>query len=194
MTDETMHDPVTTMKPVVLWDVDGVLNPSVPTAEHTAHRYEGLGPTGQSVSGTVYLNPAHGRWMAEVTAAGAVHAWAGSWGVVATSWIAPRLHPPAMHWPVIDVGVIGGAAFGWTHKFDRVLRFLHDQQPIFWLDDVFGGKDIMWAKDRTSAGVPSVFRHVMSPAGLARADIDAALAWLADIHRHDAPDRTSGDQ
>ncbi|WP_367139299.1 hypothetical protein [Saccharothrix sp. HUAS TT1] len=165
--------------PVVLWDVDGVLNPDRPTPAHRAHVYDGPGPDGRHVTGPVHLDPRHGEWMAELTAAGAAHAWATSWGRLAAGWIAPRLHPPAEHWPVVDVGVVGGIAFGRTRKAGPVARFLGPDRPAFWLDDLFGGKDPHWAAHRTARGVPTVLRPVTSPAGLTRADVDAALAWLA---------------
>ncbi|MEV0649991.1 hypothetical protein AB0I28_32510 [Phytomonospora sp. NPDC050363] len=165
--------------PTVLWDVDGVLNAA--GAAHTAHVYDGPGPTGALVTGTVYLNPVHGEWMAELTTAGARHAWATSWGHLARSWIAPRLHPPAADWPVIDVGIHGGVRFGHSYKFSSVTAFLGRGRPVFWVDDVVGGKDRVWAEERTARGVPTVVCEVTSPAGLARVDVDAALAWLAAV-------------
>jgi hypothetical protein len=167
--------------PVVLWDVDDVLNPRIPTDAHVGHAYDGPGPTGTHITGTVHLNPVHGEWMAELTSAGAGHAWATSWGRLATGWIAPRLHVPAADWPVIDVGVHGGVIFGHTRKFPPISRFLGPERPAFWIDDLFEGKDGTWAQDRTGRGVPTVARRITSPAGLARADIDAALAWLAEV-------------
>lgn len=165
--------------PVVLWDVDDVLN--VATEAHVGHTYDGPGPTGTPVTGTVYLNTAQGAWMAELTAAGASHAWATSWGQLAASWIAPRLHTPAKDWPVIDVDVHDGVMFGHTRKFPEVSAFLGVDRPAFWIDDVFGGKDEIWAEDRTERGVPTAVRRITSPVGLTRADIDAALVWLADV-------------
>lgn len=170
--------------PVVLWDVDGVLN--VATTAHDGHAYEGPGPAGALVTGTVYLNPVHGEWMAELTAAGASHAWATSWGDLAANWIAPRLHAPAKNWPVLDVGVYGGVMFGHTRKFSAVSAFLGADRPAFWMDDLFGGKDEIWAKDRTKRGVPTVARRIASHVGLARPDIDAALGWLALVREASA--------
>ncbi len=54
-------------------------------------------------------------------------------------------------------------------------------RPAFWIDDLFGGKDEIWAEDRTERGVPTSVRRITSPVGLTRADIDAALVWLADV-------------
>lgn len=159
-----------------------MLNPRVPTGAHVGHAYHGPGPTGAHVTATVYLHPAHGAWMAELTAAGASHAWATSWGSLAASWIAPRLgHPPAATWPVIEVRGYGGVRFGHTLKFGPVATFLGADRPAFWIDDLFDGKDEIWADDRTERGVPTVVRRITSPAGLARTDIDAALTWLADV-------------
>lgn len=167
------------LAPVVLWDADDVLN--VVTEAHVGHVYDGPGPTGTPVTNTVYLNPEHGEWMAELTAAGAGHAWVTSWGPLAAGWIAPRLHPPAADWPVVDVGVHGGVMFGHTRKFSSVSAFLGRDRPAFWIDDLFGGKDGVWAEDRTARGVPTVVRQIASPLGLTRADIEAALDWLTEV-------------
>ncbi len=56
-------------EPVALWDVDRVLNPDEPTSAHVPHIYDGPGPDGKHVTGTVWLNPEHGEWIAELTAA-----------------------------------------------------------------------------------------------------------------------------
>jgi hypothetical protein len=169
--------------PVVVWDVDDVLNPRLPTAAHQRHRYDGPGPFGTPISIDVYLNPEHGEWITELSAAGATHAWATSWGRIAADWIAPRLgEPAAASWPVIDVGVHTSIDWGWTSKVRPVEEFLGHHRPVFWIDNLFGGKEEGWAEDRTGRGVPSVIRRIGSPAGLARADIDAALTWLVDVH------------
>lgn len=173
---------MTALPPVVLWDVDRVLNPDDPTPDHIAHVYDGPGPDGKHVTGNVWLNPVHGEWMAELTEAGAAHAWATSWGLLAVTWIAPRIHPPAARWPVVKVGRVSSTLFGHTSKGNKVLPFIGGR-PAFWIDDLFGGKDFLWAEDRTAAGVPTVVRGVTSLHGLARADIDAALAWLAACRR-----------
>lgn len=167
--------------PVVIWDVDNVLNPQVPTDAHIAHTYEGPGPNGTQVAGTVFLNPEHGQWMAELTAAGATHAWATSWGTQAAEWIAPRLYAPAATWPVIDVGTRVGEAFGHSMKAGPIKQFLGEHRPGFWIDDIIGGKDHNWANDRNAAGIPTVFRQIAAATGLARDDIDAALAWLSNV-------------
>lgn len=170
---------MTELGPIVLWDVNGVLQPDEPTSSHVAHVYNGPGPDGKQASGTVYLNPEHGRWIAELTAAGAAHAWVTSWGRLAAAWIAPRLgYRPAAEWPVLDVGTVHDVVFGRTTKGQQVLPFLGRDRPAFWIDNLFGGKDMIWAEDRTAAGIPTVVRWITSPGGLARADIDAALAWL----------------
>lgn len=120
--------------------------------------------------------------MAELTAAGAAHAWATNWGRLAATWIAPRIgYPPAAQWPVLDVGAVHDVMFGRTTKGRQVLPFLGLARPAFWIDNLFGGKDMIWAEDRTAAGIPTVVRQITSPGGLARTDIDAALAWLDDV-------------
>lgn len=164
--------------PVVLWDVDGVFNPRVPTSEHVAHVYDGPGPTGH-VTGTVCLNPVHATWLAELTAAGVTHAWASSWGQIAASWIAPRLgHPPAENWPVLDISTHGGVRWGHSHKFGPIVNHIGDR-PACWVDDEVGGKDLIWAEDRTGDGIPTRIQVITAPTGLTRPDVDTILHWLA---------------
>jgi hypothetical protein len=161
-------------RPVVLWDVDGVLNPRVPTPAHVGYRYEGPDETGEYVTYTFYLDPRHADWMAELTAAGADHAWATMWGEQAATLIAPRLgYAPASAWPVIAVGAPGG-----PRAVLPITEFLGDR-PVFWLDDLVDATDLRWAAERTAHGVPTTIREITSTGGLGRADIDAALEWLA---------------
>lgn len=88
--------------PIIAWDVDGVLNPNqVSEPGYVAHRFCGRGPDGVHREGVVHLNPRHGDWMRELTAAGADHCWLTSWGLLARTWLAPRLYPPAAVWPVL---------------------------------------------------------------------------------------------
>jgi hypothetical protein len=162
--------------PLVAWDIDGVL--TVPGASHVPHLWSGTGPDGRPAAGTVWISPEHGRWMRELASAGADQAWATSWGQHARAFFPPLLgYPEAAHWPVIDVGTVHGVTFGSTTKFGPVVRFA-GRRPLFWIDDLFGGKDHIWAEDRTRGGIPTVTRYVAASRGLARSDIDAALGWL----------------
>lgn len=167
--------------PVIIWDVDDVLSPAEPGAGHVPFTYDGPGPDGSPATGTVYLAPAHGEWIRELTEAGASHAWATSWGDLARTWIAPRLgYPAAGDWPVIETGFAHSNEFGWTSKFRPVSAWLGDR-PVFWIDDFFAGKEQGWAEGRTRSGIPTQICHVRSPGGLSRSDVDAALAWLAAV-------------
>lgn len=178
-------------RPVIIWDVDGVLSPGEPSDAHAPFAYDGPGPDGTRITGTVYLAAAHGEWISELTEAGASHAWATSWGDLARTWIAPRLgYPEAAGWPVIDTGHVHSDAFGWTSKFAPVSAWLGDR-PAFWIDDLFGGREQGWAEERTQRGIPTQVRHVRSPGGLSRSDVDAALAWLADVRAAGTPGRPS---
>lgn len=162
--------------PLVAWDIDGVL--TVPGPAHVPHLWSGTGPDGRPAEGTVWINPEHGRWMRELAGAGAAQAWATSWGGHARTFFPPLLgYPEAADWPVIDVGVVNDVIWGRTTKLGPVARFA-GRRPLFWIDDLFGGKDHIWAESRTCGGIPTVTRHIAASRGLARADIDAALAWL----------------
>src|SRR4051812_20313479 len=59
---------------------------------------------GRAVTGTVWMHPEHGRWLAQLTVGGAQLLWCTSWGRLAATWIAPRLGLPG-GLPVLDVTV-----------------------------------------------------------------------------------------
>ncbi|MET8198021.1 hypothetical protein [Micromonospora taraxaci] len=98
-------------------DVDGVLNPDDPTHATTLgyqpHRYDGPGPDGQHVTGTVWLHPDHGPWLREL-ANHAQPVWCTSWNHLAAEWIAPRLRLPST-WQRIPFRTVG-VRFGHQSK------------------------------------------------------------------------------
>ncbi|WBB78580.1 HAD domain-containing protein [Micromonospora sp. WMMD882] len=172
------HTAADKARPVVAIDVDGVLNPDhPPTARHLGyqrHHYDGPDPTGQHVSGEVWLHPDHGLWLTEL----AHHAdlvWCTSWGAIAATWIAPRLGLPT-DLPVIDTGP-GGVRFGRQLKLTALYRAI-GERPVAVLDDEFGGRDHAEADDRTARGSATLLVGVNSVTGLRREHIDQIARWL----------------
>ncbi|KAB1935480.1 hypothetical protein F8271_21775 [Micromonospora sp. ALFpr18c] len=166
------------LSPIVALDVDGVLNPANPA--HAAalgyqpHRYDGPGPDGQHVTGTVWLHPDHGPWLREL-AEHAQPVWCTSWNHLAAQWIAPRLDLPTT-WPHVPVHA-GGVRFGHQSKLS-VLYPWAMRRALAVLDDEFGGKDPTTADQRIRDGVPTLLHPVDPYDGLRRADIDTVLTWL----------------
>ncbi|MEU7923226.1 HAD domain-containing protein [Micromonospora zamorensis] len=169
------------VRPVVAVDVDGVLNPDhPPTARqlgYQRHHYDGPSPTGQHVSGEVWLHPDHSAWLRELSR-DADLVWCTSWGAIAATWIAPRLGLPA-DLPVIDVGD-GGVRFGPQLKLAPLYRAVGGR-PLAILDDEFGGRDAAEATDRTARGSATLLVPVDSATGLQRGHIDQIIHWLNQL-------------
>lgn len=173
-------------RPLVLVDVDGVLNPDARLDSHhlieagyAIHEYDGPGPDDARVQGKVWLNPAHGQWLGGLAERGAELAWATAWGRHAAEWIAPRLSLPA-DMRVVDVGSRGGVKFGRSPKTSHIRRWA-GARPFAWLDDEIGGRDYAWAEERTAGGINTLLVHVTPHIGLTRADVDEVHQWLDQV-------------
>lgn len=159
--------------PLLLLDVDGVLNPyrakpSKRPAGYTTHR---LTPDGRTYR--VWLNPSHGRMLldfAEKT--GAELVWATTWEHAANRLIAPLIGLPTL--PVIGWGYTG---VHW--KFDAVQVYAQGR-PLAWLDDDFGyyHREREWFEERRG-DTPTLLHHVDPAIGLLQGDLDAVGSWLA---------------
>jgi hypothetical protein len=173
-----------TQGPVVAVDVDGVLNPVAgPAAEtlgYRPHLFDGPGPAGDRVTGTVWLHPDHGGWLRELADHGAQLVWNTSWGRLAATWIAARLGLPA------DLTVIEhqytGIGWGHQHKLSGLYDFT-GRRPVAVLDNEYGGKDPYHAQDRTAEGIPTLLVPVNGRTGLRRSDIDQVHTWLNTLPR-----------
>ncbi|SCL17733.1 HAD domain-containing protein [Micromonospora inyonensis] len=190
---EPLPHPGHPARPVIAIDVDGVLNPDhPPTARqlgYRPHRYDGPGPTGQHVSGDVWLHPDHGAWLNELTS-NADLVWCTSWGQIAATWIGPRLGLPA-DLPVIDAGP-GGIRFGRQLKLAALYRAI-GTRPVAVLDNEFGGRDPVEAADRTARGSATLLVPVNSASGLQREHIDQVIHWLDQAAASQEPSRRPGD-
>jgi len=123
------------MKPLLLLDIDGVLNPlGVREAPgYTAHRIAGL---------PVLLNPRHGLWLTELAEAFDV-TWASSWERDA-DLIARHVGLP-IGLPFVEFT----DQSGWTVKLPAVARYVGGR-AVAWVDDVFGPEDHAWAAARAA--------------------------------------------
>jgi hypothetical protein len=174
----TAPAPLPQARPLVYVDVDGVLQPDRPGPGYQPHRYNGPGPDGSPVTGTVWLHPQHGAWLAELAAAGTNLVWATSWRHLANSFVAPHLGLPGT-WPVLDIAATG-VAFGYSVKRGPVLEHA-GTRPFAWLDDDFGPRDPQWATHRTRHEAPTLLVPVDPYHGLTRQHVDTVLAWLATL-------------
>lgn len=163
------------MKPLLLLDVDGPLNPyrakpSKRPAGYTTHR---LAPDGHTYR--VWLNPEHGPMLLGFAAEYDMElVWATTWEDAANRLIAPLIGLPTL--PVIGWGYTG---VHW--KFDAVQVYAQGR-PLAWLDDDFGRfpSERAWFEDRR-VNTPTLLHHVDPAIGLRRDDLDAVAAWLTAV-------------
>lgn len=154
-------------RPLLLLDVDGVLNPygaARPPAGYADHDlFAGEEP--------VRVNPLHGAWIAQ---AGSILdvAWASSWNEEANTLLAPllRLSP-------LPVVTMPAPPFHADEKVTVVAAYAQ-QRPVAWIDDLHSARAYRWAADRTSATLlvttdPSI--------GLTRGSVDHVIAWATAL-------------
>ncbi len=111
--------PLVSLTPLLLIDVDGVLNPHVrpgttPGAQYATHRI------GEQV---VRLTPSHGEWLHRLAELYEL-AWATTWEADANALIGPIIGAPP-NLPVLSL--TDRDAKDWTWKLPAVERFVADR-------------------------------------------------------------------
>lgn len=159
--------------PLVLLDVDGVLNPLQRSPGYQRYR--------ASPNGTVFrllLNPRHGPLLTGLAAeTGAEIVWASYWTDAANDWIGPRIGlPPLRHVPIPahDPRFSLGA---W--KARHVAAWI-GERPFVWLEDEPDVPAVL-AED-TRLG-PYLIVPVDPLQGLTETHVSQARAWLEQLVR-----------
>jgi hypothetical protein len=147
------------VKPLLLLDVDGVLNPlGVREAPgFTEHRLGGM---------RVLLSPDHGRWLASLADRYDL-TWATSWERDA-DLVAERIGLP-LGLPAINFT----DQTEWTVKLPDVMRYVGDR-AVAWVDDQLGADVQDWAAARPS---PTLLVETDGRVGLTMAHIEVLRAW-----------------
>ncbi|WP_406001909.1 HAD domain-containing protein [Streptomyces sp. NBC_00829] len=168
------------MKPLLLIDVDGPLNPYAAKPQrrpegYTTHRMRPQGWTGDRPL-RVWLNPGHGgellalaEWYELV--------WATTWKGEANAWIGPRLGLPEL--PYIDWPQMHGKApRGTFWKTQHILQYAAGR-PFAWIDDDITALDREWVDQRHLAA--ALLLRIDERIGLTRPDFDALTDWAAAL-------------
>jgi len=164
-------------RPLLLIDVDGVLNPlaSKPPPGFGEHRLAGF---------LVRLSPQHGQWLLELERDHNFElVWATSWEHEANDLIGPVIGLPEL--PVIELfntQISSGA----TWKLNAIRDYVGDR-PFAWFDDDIGGDGYAWAKRRTrKLNIPTRFIEIPPLVGLRERDIEQARLFAAKVARWQA--------
>lgn len=161
-----------TERPLVLLDVDGVLNPARRTT--LRHRRHDIVLDGRTFR--VLLSARQGRGLlALAEATGAELVWATTWEDHANTEIGPRLGLPPL--PVIAVNGDPGSRAGEHFKTRHVAEYVAGR-PFVWFDDSLGIADWEYLKDHPGVG-DFLLVEVDPQDGLTDGAMAHAGEWLA---------------
>jgi Swiss Army Knife RNA repair-like protein len=168
------------VKPLLLVDVDGPLNPYAAQATrrpagYATHR---MRPSGwvDSRPLRVWLNPSHGTDLLTLAHQYDL-VWATTWKGEANEWIGPHLGLPELPW--IDWPQMHGRApRGTFWKTQYILEYAAGR-PFAWIDDDITPFDHEWVEQHHLAA--ALLLHIDPSLGLLRPDFDALADWAAAL-------------
>jgi len=163
--------------PLVLVDVDGVLNPA--RSHAPGYRANWVFPAG--LAHRLLLNPSHGPMLTELAeVTGAELVWATYWRNRANTWVAPRVGLPSLRFvPIPRRWRPHPRSSAGSWKACHVAAWV-GQWPFVWFeDDADAVADL--------ARQPGLGRHLVVKVdpvtGLTGAHLEQARAWLGDLRR-----------
>ncbi len=168
-----------TQKPLLLVDIDGVLNPF--TADSVPDGFEEHHLAGMRV----LLSRAHGEWLRELGSEFEL-VWATTWEAEANLLIGPLIGLPEL--PFITFTPSEPTFEGYTIKLPDVIAFVGDR-PAAWIDDDLSSDVRYWSHwRRTELGIPTLLVDVYPRLGLSESHVERLRSFAAEIRsgRRDA--------
>lgn len=169
------------VKPLLLIDVDGPLNPYAALADprppegYTRHSmWPAVWTRARPLS--VLLNPWHGVELLGLADRYEL-VWATTWKDDANEWIGPRLGLPELpfiDWPLIQ----GRPPRGTLWKTRYVLEYAAGR-PFAWVDDQITSYDHEWVDQQHDAA--ALLLRIDPGTGLTRPDFDTLADWAAAL-------------
>jgi hypothetical protein len=149
-------------KPLLLLDVDGVLNPFPDTPDgYSEYRFF---PDDDE---PVRLCPDHADWLRELLADFEI-VWASAWGEAANELICPAFGLQSFR-----VVALPPVPFEPREKVPAVAAFV-GERPAAWVDDVVTDEARAWARERRAR---TLIVEVSSASGLTREIVERLKAW-----------------
>ena len=175
-----MFPPMNLTRPLLLLDVDGVLNPyatQVPPAYFRSYTL---------LEEQVWLAPCHGMWLQPLCQLFHI-TWATGWEHDANRLIGPILKLPAF--PVIEFARDTAGRF---QKFPAIAHSVPDY-PLIWIDDELPPEAHVWAAQRR---MPTLLIDVDPACGLTQAIVAECRRFAMDVaeqtHMHASRSKRNG--
>jgi hypothetical protein len=154
-------------KPLLLVDVDGVLNPYAAESCPEGYREYSFFPGEEPV----WLCELHGRWLSDLASVFDL-VWATGWGAQAHLHISPVLRLP--RFPAIELPV---GPFDPAEKVPAVDAYVGDR-PLAWIDDMLTSEAQLWAAKRAA---PTLLVPVDPAVGLSERIVNDLRRWAARL-------------
>ncbi|WP_307127969.1 hypothetical protein [Streptomyces sp. B1I3] len=166
------------MKPLLLIDVDGPLNPYAALSRRRApqgYTRHSMRPTGWTAGPPlpVLLHPGHGDELLTLTDRYEL-VWASTWKDEANEWIGPHLGLPPL--PYIDWPDMHGATGDGTYWKTRYVVAYAAGRPFAWVDDEITDIDTAWVAAHHPGR--ALLRQIDPRVGLVPTDFDALADWV----------------
>ena len=166
-----------TQKPVLLVDVDGVLNPFAHRGDFApgweTYQIEAL-HLGNPKTFRVFLWAKHGSWLDELETDFEL-IWATTWEEQANTLIGPKIGL-VRHWPVAE---IAWRMSGYNKTMG--IEELIGDRPAAWIDDEPGSSGLYWRDERLKRGIPTLILTPDPAVGLTRAHKDKLHRFAASL-------------